>query len=79
MGTIDYEALIEERGIGRDELAQRKQASRLAEIARNLETLQEVAAEQAKERAEAPPPNTPDRADEEFDNVTDPSRERKSE
>jgi hypothetical protein len=50
MGTIAYyEALIAERRVTSDESARRRDAVRLAEIARNLASLDELV------RAETPP------------------------
>jgi hypothetical protein len=43
MGTINYEALIEKRRGKGDEIEQRKRANKLAEIARNLESLRDLA------------------------------------
>lgn len=51
MATIDYEALIEKRRGKGDDIAQRKQANKLAEIARNLESLHKLAEAAAEEHA----------------------------
>ena len=48
MGTIDYEALIERRAWRGDEIDERKRVSKLKEIARNLETLRDLAEAEAK-------------------------------
>ena len=46
---IDYQALIEKRGVSRDEILRRKQAYVLSEYAKNLETLQGLAQAEAHE------------------------------
>ena len=51
MATIDYEALIEKHNWNSDEREQRKRANKLAEIARNLESLHELAEAESKQRA----------------------------
>ena len=51
MATIDYEALIEKRRGKGDDIEQRKQANKLAEIARNLESLHKLAEAAAEEHA----------------------------
>lgn len=59
MGTIDYEALIEKhRGKG-DEIEQHKRANKLAEIARNLGSLRELAEAEAKKCAPEAAPLVP--------------------
>jgi hypothetical protein len=54
-----YEALIEKRRGMRDEMGHRKQASKLADAARNLETLHDLAEAQEKEHAQEAPPMAP--------------------
>jgi hypothetical protein len=56
--TIDYDALIEKRG-KQGEAELRKRANRLAEIARNLESLQKLAEAEAKKRASEEAPADP--------------------
>lgn len=53
MDTIDYEALIEKRAWRGDEIDERKRASKLAEIARNLQSLRDLA--EAEAQPGAPP------------------------
>jgi hypothetical protein len=50
MKTIDYEALLTERGVKVDQLDQIKRTARLKDIARNLESLGSLADAEAKER-----------------------------
>jgi hypothetical protein len=45
--TPEYEALIEEQKLSRSDVEARGRAAKLAEIAKNLETLQELASQQA--------------------------------
>jgi len=52
MKKNDYEALIEERHLGPAEIARRRDAERLAEIARNLKTLAERAEGSVNDGAE---------------------------
>jgi hypothetical protein len=51
MGTIDYDALIEKRRGNGDDIEQLKRANKLADIARNLESMHELAEAAAKESA----------------------------
>lgn len=51
METSDYESLIETRAARFDQLDQLKQIARLKDIARNLETLSELAEADAKAKA----------------------------
>jgi hypothetical protein len=50
MKTNAYDVLLEERRIGPGEIARRRDAERLAEIARNLESLARLAEAEAQER-----------------------------
>lgn len=59
MGTIDYEALIEKRKWTGDEIEQRKRASKLADIARNLESLRDLAEAEAEPGAPPAEPGAP--------------------
>jgi hypothetical protein len=59
--TNTYDALIEDRRAAPGEALRRRDAERLAERARNLETLGQLAEAEAKERErEASPPGRPE-------------------
>jgi hypothetical protein len=47
MKTIPYDALVEEQRVTPGEIARRRDAGRLADIARNLESLAELARAEA--------------------------------
>jgi hypothetical protein len=49
MNTTAYEALLEEQRATPDEISRRRDAARLADIARNLESLNELARVEASD------------------------------
>lgn len=51
--TIDYEALLRDRGATIHDIDQRKNINRLKDIASNLETLEKLKAAEAKAREQA--------------------------
>lgn len=62
MGHINYEALVRERASERDKIALHHQGRRLEEIARNLETMHELALAQARAAAKKSDPGSAESA-----------------